>query len=124
MVDTTTKLSDKAVDGFAEAALYDQHRPSYSDEAVAALLDAAGLTGLDAANVVDLAAGTGKFTEALAARPEHFKILAVEPHGQMRAQLAQKKLDDVTVVEGFSTAIPTDSESIDAVFVAQVRKHD
>ncbi|PVI03817.1 S-adenosyl-L-methionine-dependent methyltransferase [Periconia macrospinosa] len=119
MVDTTTKLSDKAFNGFAEAALYEQHRPSYPDEAVAALLDAARVTGLDAASLVDLGAGTGKFTELLASRPEHFKILAVEPHAQMRGQLAQKKLQDVTVVEGFSTAIPADSESIDAVFVAQ-----
>ncbi|CAI6341467.1 unnamed protein product [Periconia digitata] len=113
------QLSQKAVEGFAQAALYDQHRPSYPDEAVTALLEAAKLIGLDAASLVDLAAGTGKFTEALAARPERFRTLAVEPHAQMREQLARKNLDDVTVAEGYSTAIPAASETIDAVFVAQ-----
>jgi hypothetical protein len=115
------ELSDKAVHGFAKAALYDQHRPSYPSGALASLLDAAQIGGVEGADLVDLGAGTGKFTEALAARAEHYNIVAVEPHPGMREQLAHKSLNNVTVLEGSSTAIPADSGSVDAVFAAQVR---
>ncbi|KAF1949623.1 methyltransferase [Byssothecium circinans] len=114
-----SQLSERAASGFAKAALYDQHRPSYPSDAVQALLEAAGVSGVDAASLIDLAAGTGKFTELLAARDEHYNIIAVEPHKEMREQLERKKLDKVTVVEGLSTAIPAGSECADAVFAAQ-----
>jgi hypothetical protein len=115
-----TQLSEHAVSGFAEAALYDRHRPSYSSEAVEKLIDAAGIVGIESASLIDLAAGTGKLTEVLAARDERFNVLAVEPHAEMRQQLIQKKLDNVKVLDGMSTAIPTDDESVEAVFSAQV----
>lgn len=115
------QLSDKAVHGFAKAALYDKHRPSYPPEALAILLDAAEVSGVAGASLVDLGAGTGKFTQVLAAREEQFNIVAVEPHPGMREQLAHKSLNNVTVSEGLSTAIPADSGSVDAVFAAQVR---
>lgn len=118
---TTGTLSSKAVSGFANAALYDEHRPSYPSDAVTILLDAAVVDGVDGARVVDLAAGTGKFTELLSARKERFSVLAVEPHAEMRAHLAAKAFDNVTVSDGLSTAIPAESETADAVFAAQVR---
>jgi hypothetical protein len=68
-----------------------------------------------------LAAGTGKFTELLACRDERFSVLAVEPHDEMRQQLALKSLDNVAVANGLSTAMPAPDESVDAVFAAQVR---
>ncbi|KAF2684923.1 methyltransferase domain-containing protein [Lentithecium fluviatile CBS 122367] len=117
------QLSDKAVQGFAKAALYDKHRPSYPPEALAVLLDAAMVSGVEGARIVDLGAGTGKFTEALAAREEHFKIVAIEPHAEMREQLACKSLNNVAVKDGFSTAIPADHSSVDAVFAAQQAFH-
>jgi hypothetical protein len=116
------RLSEKAQSGFANAALYDVHRPSYPPEAVSTLLSAAAVDGVHGARLVDLAAGTGKFTELLAQREESFSILAVEPHLQMREQLANKTLDNVTVADGLSTAIPAEDETIDAVFAAQVRR--
>jgi SAM-dependent methyltransferase len=116
-------LSDKASHGFAKAALYDQHRPSYPPEALAMLLDAAEVSGVEGAHLIDLGAGTGKFTEILAAREERFNIVAVEPHPAMREQLEHKSLNNVNVVEGSSTAIPVDGGSVDAVFAAQVRIH-
>jgi len=114
-------LSNKALHGFAKADLYDKHRPTYPPEALAILLRAALVDGVEGARIVDLAAGTGKFTEGLAAREEHFDTLAIEPHDEMREQLVRKSLDNVTVMEGLSTAIPADSGSVDAVFAAQVR---
>ncbi|KAF2794036.1 methyltransferase domain-containing protein [Melanomma pulvis-pyrius CBS 109.77] len=114
-----TRLSEKAKSGFAEAALYDAHRPSYPPDAVASLLVAAGVAGVVGASLIDLAAGTGKLTELLAARHEQFNIVAVEPHEGMREQLVRKTLEHVTATDGLSTSIPADSESVDAVFAAQ-----
>lgn len=113
-------LSDKAVSGFANAALYDEHRPSYPPHAVTTLLEAAAVSSHEGARLIDLAAGTGKFTELLAKREEKFRILAVEPHHGMREQLTRKGLQNVTAADGLSTAIPTEDESVDAVFAAQV----
>ncbi|KAF2657355.1 S-adenosyl-L-methionine-dependent methyltransferase [Lophiostoma macrostomum CBS 122681] len=115
----SSHLSEKAVSGFAKADLYEEHRPSYPQQAVAILLDAAAVNGYKGARLVDLAAGTGKFTELLAAREEQFSINAVEPHHEMRKQLEQKALNNVTVTDGLSTAIPEETESVDAVFAAQ-----
>jgi SAM-dependent methyltransferase len=115
------RISEKALNGFAEAALYDQHRPSYPQEAVAKLLVAAGVNDIKDATVLDLAAGTGKLTELLAARDEQFNIIAVEPHSGMREQLERKRLKNVKVADGVSTSIPAEAQSIDAMFAAQVR---
>lgn len=116
----SNRLSEKAVDGFADAASYDAHRPSYPPDAVASLLAAARVSDVQGARLLDLAAGTGIFTELLAAREERFNIVAVEPHPGMRDQLARKELDNVTVTDGLSTAIPAENEGLDAVFAAQV----
>jgi ubiquinone/menaquinone biosynthesis C-methylase UbiE len=117
-------ISEKALNGFAEAALYDEHRPSYPQEAVAKLLVAAAVNDVDGARVLDLAAGTGKLTELLASREEQFNIIAVEPHSGMREQLERKTLKNVQVADGLSTAIPAEDGSVDAVFAAQVRYQD
>jgi len=113
------RISEKALNGFAEAALYDEHRPSYPQEAVAKLLVAAAVKDIEDAKVLDLAAGTGKLTELLAARDEQFNIIAVEPHSGMREQLERKRLRNVKVTDGLSTSIPAEDESIDAMFAAQ-----
>lgn len=70
--------------------------------------------------MVDLAAGTGLFTEALARQQEEFNIIAVEPHDDMRRELEKKKLPRVEVRKGWANQIPVDQGSADAVFVAQV----
>lgn len=73
---------------------------------------------------MDLAAGTGKLTEALAAREEQFEITAVEPHDGMREVLVGKKLPRVKVVKGTGESMgDVPDGSVDAVLVAQVGLH-
>lgn len=116
----SSDINPQAQTGFAKAAAYDQHRPTYSTTSVQLLLEQCRVAGLKHAKVLDLGAGTGKFTELLAARDEEFEILIVEPHEGMRAQLEAKKLSRVTVRSGKAEAIDVQDESLDAVFVAQV----
>lgn len=117
-------LNARAQKGFAKSHAYDQHRPSYSASSVQFLLEQTRVSGRKHARVVDLAAGTGKFTELLAGREEEeFEILAVEPHEQMREVLASKQLKGVTVMEGMAHDMSgIEDESVDAVFAAQVCK--
>lgn len=116
----TSTIANVAQNGFADASSYDQHRPSYPPEAVEELLKHLQVDGLPAARIVDLAAGTGKFTELLAAREECYEILAIEPQADMRNELARKDLKGVTVVEGDAVNLPVESQSVDAVVAAQV----
>jgi SAM-dependent methyltransferase len=98
-----------AATGFARsAAAYERGRPGYPDDAVDALV--AALPGRD---VVDLAAGTGKLTRALAARG--CDVVAVEPVAQMRAEIAPP----ARVVDGLAEATTLAAGSADAVTVAQ-----
>lgn len=78
------------------------------------------MAGKRGARIIDLAAGTGKFTEALAAREEGFEILAVEPHADMRRVLSERGLKGVRVVDGTAEDVPVENGWADAVFVAQV----
>ncbi|KAI9755138.1 MAG: Proteasome subunit beta type-1 [Chaenotheca gracillima] len=112
-------ISSVAQTGFANASSYDTHRPSYPHEAVNVLVDRLGISGLTDAKVIDLAAGTGKFTELLAAREEGFDILAVEPHEGMRNELAKKGLKNVRVADGTSDKIPSEDGDVDALVAAQ-----
>ena len=85
--------------GFSESGSYDAHRPSYHPPAVAYLLTSLGVVGKHGATVIDMGAGTGKFTEILASREEEFEIIAVEPHEDMRQVLVAKKLPRTLVME-------------------------
>lgn len=113
-------LNPFAQTGFAKAADYDAHRPSFPPASVDNLLENVRVRGAKGATVVDLAAGTGKFTELLAKREEGFKVIAVEPHPDMRGVLEKKQLPGVQVLEGLSTKIPLPDGSVDAVIAAQV----
>ncbi|KAJ6446082.1 2-deoxy-D-gluconate 3-dehydrogenase [Purpureocillium lavendulum] len=109
-----------ATSGFDDAAAYDLHRPSYPAQAVESLLGHLGVAGRGGgARVVDLAAGTGKFTELLAARPEGLEVVAVEPVDAMRRTLEAKALPGVIVREGLATAMDVDAAWADAVVAAQ-----
>ncbi len=97
-----------AATGFARAAAaYERGRPGYPDDAVDWL--AGHLDG----PVVDLAAGTGLLSRALAARG--FEVVAVEPVAQMRARVG----DGIRVLDGTAEAIGLDDGSAGAVTVAQ-----
>lgn len=56
-------LDDRATTGFSNASQYDKYRASYPDDAVEALLGHLNLSGIENARIIDLASGTGKFTE-------------------------------------------------------------
>jgi SAM-dependent methyltransferase len=88
---------------------YDRLRPGPPSDAVDWLLPAR--RGM----VVDLAAGTGLLTRALAGKAGH--VIAVEPDDRMRSVL-QARSGDVEVVPGRGEAIPLPDESADAVFVS------
>ncbi|KAL8807515.1 MAG: hypothetical protein Q9182_000680 [Xanthomendoza sp. 2 TL-2023] len=115
----SSKLSDQALKGFADASSYDTYRPSYPPEAVDALLARLQVKGVENAQIVDLGAGTGKFSQLLAARDEKYDIVAVEPHEEMRKEMEAKKLRGVRVVKGDAYDIPVESQSADAVVAAQ-----
>ena len=63
---------------------------------------------------VDLAAGSGKLTRALA--PRFAEVVAVEPNDDMRAVLAGRSAD-VRVLAGTAERMPLPDDSADAVFV-------
>lgn len=109
-------LAQVAYSGFHDAGAYDAHRPSYPAAAVSCLLGHLGLLtpppdGSGPTTVVEIGAGTGKFTELLSRHAAQqaaaasgsgppLQIVAVEPHAQMRAQLEAKSLLHVTAVDG------------------------
>jgi SAM-dependent methyltransferase len=92
------------------ASLYDEIRPSYPPEAARWILGEAPL------RVVDLGAGTGKFSRVLAALGH--EVIAVEPDPGMRAVLEEAS-PGVTAVAGSAESMPLRSESVDALVAAQ-----
>lgn len=117
---SSSALNPYAQRGFSKAAEYDLHRPSFPTESVNVLLENVRVAGESHATVVDLAAGTGKFTELLATREEGYKVTAIEPHAEMRKVLEGKNLKGVKVEDGLSTKMDLEDESVDAVIAAQV----
>jgi len=95
------------------ADVYERGRPDYAQAVVGAL--AAELDLEPRARVLDLAAGTGKLTRALAAFG--LDVVAVEPQAAMRDRLAGI-LDPGRVLEGVAESIPLGDDSVDAVTVA------
>ena len=95
------------------AASYERGRPGYPADAVEMLVAEFGLAG---ARVLDLAAGTGKFSRVLL---DHgAEVVAVEPLAAMREQFAAV-VSSAEVLEGTAEVIPLPDESVDAVTVAQ-----
>ncbi|WP_295011247.1 class I SAM-dependent methyltransferase [uncultured Microbacterium sp.] len=89
---------------------YDLRRPGFPEEAAAEVLP--GPVG----SVLDLGAGTGKFTELLIDRAD--RVIAVEPSDPMRAVL-MRKLPAVDARDGSAEEIPLRAASVDAVVAAQ-----
>lgn len=105
-----------AREGYANVGvLYEKGRPDYPRDAVAYLLQRLGVARSDK-TVVDLAAGTGKFTRALIAAG--VAPVAVEPVAHMRETL-QSTLPGFVVLDGTAEAMPLDDAGADAVVVAQ-----
>jgi SAM-dependent methyltransferase len=114
-MNTTIALHRSAAEGFsAKADNYVRGRPDYPEAIVGWLRDRLHL-GADK-TVVDLGAGTGKFTAYLVKTGA--RVIAVEPVKEMRAKIEQT-LTTVATLDGMATAIPLPDESVDAVTCAQ-----
>jgi len=95
------------------AEIYDAVRPDYPPEAIDRVVDGLGLSR--DAEVVDLAAGTGKLTRALLER--FARVVAVEPDDRMRAVL-EAVTPGVVACAGTAERTSLAERSADAVFVA------
>lgn len=117
-----TALAPEAATGFHDASQYEKHRPSYPPEAVDALLQHMDLRGKTGAKIMDLACGTGKFTDLLVAREEGFEVVGVEPHEEMRRVLVEKVegVERVVVRDGSAENTGVEEGWADGVIAAQV----
>jgi ubiquinone/menaquinone biosynthesis C-methylase UbiE len=109
-----TRIRDEALGFDSNADAYERARPSYPAEAVAFVVGRGGIG--PGRRVLDLAAGTGKFTRLLA--PTGAEVVAVEPVAGMREQFVAA-LPAVEVHDGTAEALPVADDSVDAVTVAQ-----
>ncbi|MCD0481265.1 class I SAM-dependent methyltransferase [Streptacidiphilus sp. ASG 303] len=101
--------------GYQRAAdAYERSRPSYPLPALRGLADAVGLE--PGRTVVDLGAGTGKFTRLLALTGA--RVVALEPVAAMRGRLAEL-LPGVEVGSGTAEATGLPDASADVVVAAQ-----
>ncbi len=98
----------------AAAAQYAQHRPGYAEAAIRWCL--APVSDAQQVRVVDLGAGTGILTDALAQLGA--EVVAVEPDQAMLAEL-RRQLPGVRAVEGSAEALPLPDQSVDAVLCGQ-----
>jgi SAM-dependent methyltransferase len=104
-----TDRQERAMSFGSIAENYDGLRPHAPQQAVDWLVP----SGCDVA--VDVGAGTGLFTRALAEKAAH--VIAVEPDARMRAVLSARS-PGVRAVEGRGESIPLPDASADAVFVS------
>jgi SAM-dependent methyltransferase len=99
-------------DAFGRAAReYEFGRPEWPGELLDRVISECGISA--EATVLDLGAGTGKLTRALAARVA--RVIAVEPDHDMRAVL-EEVVAGVEALAGEGEAIPLADASVDAVF--------
>jgi SAM-dependent methyltransferase len=112
---TPPRIHGVAAAGFsAGTTAYDRGRPSYPQEAVDLIVDELGIDR--DTTVVDLAAGTGKFTALLVATGAD--VVAVEPVAEMRETLA-RTVPEVEIHDGTAEHMPLADGFAGAVTVAQ-----
>ncbi|KIH84009.1 class I SAM-dependent methyltransferase [Pseudomonas batumici] len=98
----------------AEAKTYAHGRPDYPAELLPWLRDTLGI--VPGGQVIDLGAGTGKFTRLLAETGA--TVTAIEPVDAMRAELVAR-LPMVRALSGTADDIPLESQVCDALLCAQ-----
>jgi SAM-dependent methyltransferase len=109
-------VHDFAARGFERgAADYEKGRPSYPQGVLDVLRSSCGLG--PSCDVVDVGAGTGKFTRLLEAAGAR-SVVAVEPVAAMRAELIARS-PSVVAVDGTATATGLPGACADLVTVAQ-----
>lgn len=115
MSESKPAIHHSAADGYKGAAdTYVRGRPDYPPQLEQWLRHTLGLGPGQV--VLDLGAGTGKFTGRLLATGA--KVIAVEPVAQMRAKLAAA-YPAVEALDGSALAIPLADQSLDALVCAQ-----
>jgi SAM-dependent methyltransferase len=108
------RIHHAAMRGFeAGVEHYQRGRPNYPDDAVSYLVRELGIA--DGRDVVELGAGTGKFTELIVHTGA--RITAIEPVPAMRAAL-ERNCPTVRVLDGTAEAIPAEDSAFDAVIAA------
>ncbi|MBC7590580.1 MAG: methyltransferase domain-containing protein [Salinibacterium sp.] len=107
---TEANFAKHAASFDAAAELYEKARPSYPVPAVDWVLPG------NPAEVLDLGAGTGKFTRLFADRVA--RVVAVDPSERMLEQLSLTVPTAETIVAS-AESIPLPDESVDAVVCAQ-----
>jgi SAM-dependent methyltransferase len=113
--DWVMTVHEAASVGFSsQAEAYRRGRPEYPMAIDTWLADRLGLCS--GRVVVDLGAGTGKFTRRLVATGA--QVTAVEPVAEMRAQFALA-VPEALVLDGCAEAIPLPDASADALVCAQ-----
>ncbi len=109
------QLHPTAVSGFSsQAEAYAKARPEYPSEAAAWLRDSLGIR--PTSRVLEVGAGTGKFTKLLVATGA--EVIAVEPVTAMRDRL-QELFPNLRSVEGMAERLPFPDGAFDAVVCAQ-----
>jgi SAM-dependent methyltransferase len=115
MCNQSQRIHEKAAVGFELAAdTYERGRPAYPASAVTFLARVLKVSARS--RIVELGAGTGKFTRLLAASGA--TVIAVEPVAAMRRKLVEL-LPHITVFDGTAESIPADDSTADAVVAAQ-----
>jgi SAM-dependent methyltransferase len=110
-----SSVHNAALKGYsAEAQRYTQGRPDYPDGLSTWLSHTMNVT--PQARVVDLGAGTGKFTRLLT--PLSHQVIAIEPVNAMRQAFVQS-FPDIEVASGTAQALPLPDSNVDAVLCAQ-----
>lgn len=127
-------VHDSAKVGFtaSSAASYEKGRPEYTEESLQQLMNVLRVSGNHRVtgnttkyNIVELGAGTGKFTQSFIRHVGpltdlQLRYLATEPSEGFRATLAAKKLPNVVVADGTGTSIPVHNDGeVDLVVAAQ-----
>jgi SAM-dependent methyltransferase len=110
-----SRIHEVATQGFTKGTdAYERARPSYPSDAIDFIV--AELDIGPASVVVDLAAGTGKFTRLLV--PTHARLIAIEPVAAMRTKLAEI-VPGIDARDGTAESIPLQDGTVDCVTVAQ-----
>lgn len=121
---TSSNLPKEVEAGFKAADKYDAYRPTYSTRAVEKLLSALRVASFNGAKIVEVGAGTGKFTELIAARKEEYEIVAADPHKEMLNRLedkvAKQGWKNVELVNGDAEHLPVEDGWGDCAIAAQV----
>ena len=101
--------------GFStQAGTYTQGRPDYPNEISTWLRETLGIS--PASTVIDLGAGTGKFTRLLKPLSEH--LTAIEPVDAMRQEFSTL-LPDTRILPGTAQSMPLADDEADVLVCAQ-----